>query len=268
MLDRQAVVGDRPAPPLPATSCRSRARLVPLELPAPTTWTLVAVATAACDVGDDLRRRLLADAVVARAARAAAAGEEQAGSRATAASQRAGTNRIAPMLAAFARRFSSRTGRIGLACDASGIHHLGVAVADLDEAVETYRRLFGAELELRETIDEQGVETALLRVGDGRIELLASLDARDARSAGSSSGAGPGMHHVAFEVDDVGRELERLAADGCRADRRRSPGAGLLGLRDRLRPPARHGRGARGAGRAWLRASGSGSRSPFEAASR
>ena len=49
-----------------------------------------------------------------------------------------------------------------------GIHHLGVAVTDLDEALATYARLFGAELEHRETVPEQGVEAASLRVGDSR----------------------------------------------------------------------------------------------------
>jgi methylmalonyl-CoA/ethylmalonyl-CoA epimerase len=96
---------------------------------------------------------------------------------------------------------------------ASGIHHVGVAVADLDEAVDVYRRLFGAELELRETVAEQGVETALLRVGDGRIELLSSLEP-DTPVGRFLERRGPGMHHVAFEVDDVGSELRRLEAEG------------------------------------------------------
>jgi methylmalonyl-CoA/ethylmalonyl-CoA epimerase len=96
---------------------------------------------------------------------------------------------------------------------ATGIHHLGVAVTDLDEAVETYRRLFGAEVELRETVDEQGVETALLRVGDGRIELLSSLEP-DTPVGRFLERRGPGMHHVAFEVADVGSELRRLESEG------------------------------------------------------
>ena len=95
----------------------------------------------------------------------------------------------------------------------SGIHHLGVAVSDLDAAVETYRRLFGAEVELRETLEEQGVETALLRVGNDRIELLSSLDP-DTPVGRFLERRGPGMHHVAFEVDDVAAELELLVAEG------------------------------------------------------
>jgi methylmalonyl-CoA/ethylmalonyl-CoA epimerase len=95
----------------------------------------------------------------------------------------------------------------------TGIHHLGVAVEDLDEAVDVYQRLFGAELEFRETVAEQGVETALLRIGDGRIELLSSLEP-DTPVGRFLERRGPGMHHVAFEVEDVGTELRRLEAEG------------------------------------------------------
>ena len=96
---------------------------------------------------------------------------------------------------------------------ASGIHHVGVAVADLDEAVDRYRRLFGAELEQRETVADQGVEAVSLRVGDGRVELLGALGPETPVGRFLAT-RGPGMHHVAFEVDDVASELERLAADG------------------------------------------------------
>ena len=64
-----------------------------------------------------------------------------------------------------------------------GIHHLGVAVADLDEAVASYERLLGAELEHRELVPDQGVEAASLRVGAGRVELLASLGELSAQGA-------------------------------------------------------------------------------------
>jgi methylmalonyl-CoA epimerase len=111
---------------------------------------------------------------------------------------------------------------------ARGIHHLGVAVADLDEAVERYRRLFGAELEHRETVAEQGVEAASLRVGSSRVELLASLGPETPVGKFLAK-RGPGMHHVAFEVDDVGSELERLAADGAELIDK-EPRQGLFGL--------------------------------------
>jgi len=108
------------------------------------------------------------------------------------------------------------------------IHHLGVAVADLDEAVEAYRRLFGAELEHRETVPDQGVEAASLRLGEGRVELLAALGP-DTPVGKFLAKRGPGMHHLAIEVDDVGAELDRLAADGAELIDE-EPRRGLFGL--------------------------------------
>jgi methylmalonyl-CoA/ethylmalonyl-CoA epimerase len=110
----------------------------------------------------------------------------------------------------------------------AGIHHVGVAVADLDEAVDTYTRLFGAELEHRETVVEQGVEAALMRIGSGRIELLSSLDP-DTPVGRFLEKRGPGMHHVAFEVDDVSAELDRLALAGTELIDQR-PRPGIFGL--------------------------------------
>ena len=109
-----------------------------------------------------------------------------------------------------------------------GIHHLGVAVEDLDEAVATYERLFGAELEHRETVQEQGVEAASLRVGSDRVELLASLG-EDTPVGKFLAKRGPGMHHVAYEVDDVGEALDELAAQGAELIDER-PRRGLFGL--------------------------------------
>ncbi len=111
---------------------------------------------------------------------------------------------------------------------ATGIHHLGVAVDDLDEAVDTYRRLFGATLEHRELLSDQGVDAAFLQVGGSRIELLASVDA-DTPVGRFIERRGPGMHHVAFEVDDVAAELDRLAGEGTELIDER-PRTGIHGL--------------------------------------
>ncbi len=111
---------------------------------------------------------------------------------------------------------------------AKGIHHLGVAVRDLDAAVYTYTRLFGAKLEHRETVPEQGVEAAALRVGEDRVELLSALGPETPVGRFLAK-RGPGMHHVAFEVDDVGRELDRLAAGGTELIDE-TPRRGLFGL--------------------------------------
>ena len=121
-----------------------------------------------------------------------------------------------------------------------GIHHLGVAVEDLDTALSTYDRLFGAELEHRETLEEQGVEAASLRIGSDRVELLAALG-DDTPVGKFLSKRGPGMHHVAFEVDDVGAALDELTAEGAELIDAR-PRRGLFGLQVAfVHPDAVHG---------------------------
>ena len=97
--------------------------------------------------------------------------------------------------------------------EARGIHHVGVAVSDLDEAVRTYERLFGGRLEHRSRVDDQGVEAASICVGSSRIELLASLG-DDTPVGKFLAKRGPGMHHVAYEVDDVRAAVAELAAGG------------------------------------------------------
>jgi methylmalonyl-CoA/ethylmalonyl-CoA epimerase len=121
-----------------------------------------------------------------------------------------------------------------------GIHHLGVAVDDLDSALATYERLFGAELEHRETVEEQGVEAASIRIGSDRVELLAALG-EDTPVGKFLSKRGPGMHHVAYEVDDVGAALDELAAEGAELIDAR-PRRGLFGLQVAfVHPDAVHG---------------------------
>ncbi len=97
--------------------------------------------------------------------------------------------------------------------EARGIHHVGLAVADLDEAVSTYERLFGGRLEHRVRVDDQGVEAASVRVGSGRVELLAPLG-EDTPVGKFLAKRGPGMHHVAYEVEDVRVFLRELAGHG------------------------------------------------------
>jgi methylmalonyl-CoA epimerase len=121
-----------------------------------------------------------------------------------------------------------------------GIHHLGVAVRDLDDALATYDRLFGATVEHRASVPEQGVEAAAVLVGSGRVELLAPTG-DDTPVGRFLAKRGPGMHHVAYEVDDVGAELERLAASGALLIDER-PRSGLFGLEVAfVHPDAVHG---------------------------
>ncbi len=112
--------------------------------------------------------------------------------------------------------------------DARGIHHVGVAVEDLDEAVRSYERLFGGRVEHRATVEEQGVEAVLVRIGESRVELLAALS-EDTPVGRFLARRGPGMHHVAYEVDDVRAavaELAELGAELIDVEPRR----GLFGL--------------------------------------
>jgi methylmalonyl-CoA/ethylmalonyl-CoA epimerase len=112
--------------------------------------------------------------------------------------------------------------------DARGIHHLGVAVDDLDAALSTYARLFGAELEHRATVPAQGVHAAVVRVGEGRVELLEPLG-EDTPVGRFLAKRGPGMHHVAYEVDDVAQALAGLSDAGVELIDE-EPRQGLFGL--------------------------------------
>ena len=109
-----------------------------------------------------------------------------------------------------------------------GVHHLGVAVVDLDEAVERYARLFDATLEHRDAVGEQGVEAASVLVGEARIELVTPTD-EDTPVGRFLAKRGPGMHHVAYEVDDVETEIARLAEAGVHLIDE-TPRRGLFGL--------------------------------------
>lgn len=121
-----------------------------------------------------------------------------------------------------------------------GIHHLGVAVPDLDEAIETYTRLFGATLEHRAIVPGQGVEAAAVLIGDSRVELLAPT-ADDTPVGRFLARRGPGLHHVAYVVDDLAAALADLAAAGAQLIDE-SPRAGLFGLQVAfVHPDAVHG---------------------------
>jgi methylmalonyl-CoA epimerase len=115
-----------------------------------------------------------------------------------------------------------------------------MAVDDLDAAVETYERLFGAELEHRQTVPAQGVEAASLLVGSSRVELLAPLG-EDTPVGRFLARRGPGMHHVAYEVDDVGGALADLAGEGVELIDS-EPRSGLFGMQVAfVHPGAVHG---------------------------
>jgi len=97
--------------------------------------------------------------------------------------------------------------------DVRSVHHVAFAVEDLDEAVQTYESLLGAEVEVRGRLENQGVEAVYLRLGDGRVELVCPLG-EDTHVGRFLARRGPGMHHVGFAVADVASAVEELAAKG------------------------------------------------------
>ena len=115
-----------------------------------------------------------------------------------------------------------------------------MAVENLEEAVETYRSVFGAELEHRETVPSQGVEAAAVRVGDSRVELLRALG-EDTPVGKFIANRGPGVHHVAYEVSDLRGQLKLLAEQGVELIDD-EPHEGLFGLEVAfVHPHAMHG---------------------------
>jgi methylmalonyl-CoA/ethylmalonyl-CoA epimerase len=93
------------------------------------------------------------------------------------------------------------------------IDHIGVAVEDLDAAIELYESSFEMALAHRETVESQGVEAVLLDVGDGHVELLRPLGA-DTAVGKFIERKGPGLHHVAYAVDDIDSTLGALRDAG------------------------------------------------------
>jgi methylmalonyl-CoA epimerase len=93
------------------------------------------------------------------------------------------------------------------------IDHIGVAVEDLDAAVEFYRERFGMAEQHREVVEQQGVEAVLLEIGEGHVELLSPLGPDTAVGKFLAS-RGPGLHHVAYQTSDIDLALEKVRAAG------------------------------------------------------
>jgi methylmalonyl-CoA/ethylmalonyl-CoA epimerase len=93
------------------------------------------------------------------------------------------------------------------------IDHIGVAVEDIDAAIGLYEKSFAMQLAHRETVEEQGVEAVLLDVGDGHVELLAPLGP-ETPVGKYLARKGPGLHHVAYAVEDIDATLRQVAVAG------------------------------------------------------
>ncbi len=95
------------------------------------------------------------------------------------------------------------------------IDHVGVAVEDLDVALELYRDRLGMREQHRETVEQFGVEAALVEVGEGHVELLEPTTEESAVGRFLARN-GPGIHHVAYQTDDIDAALERAREAGLR----------------------------------------------------
>lgn len=93
------------------------------------------------------------------------------------------------------------------------IDHIGVAVEDLDAAIELYKQRFEMGEQHREVVEEQGVEAVLLEIGEGHVELLKPLGP-DTAVGKFLARSGPGLHHVAYQTSDIDAALEQVKAAG------------------------------------------------------
>jgi len=105
------------------------------------------------------------------------------------------------------------------------IDHLGIAVADIDQALQFYEGALGMQVVHREAVPHERVKVAMLPVGETRIELLQATDP-DSTIAKFLAKRGPGLHHIALRVDDLTAAVERLKATGARLLNEPRQGAG------------------------------------------
>lgn len=95
------------------------------------------------------------------------------------------------------------------------IEHIGIAVKDLEAANKIYKAVLGAEHYKTETVESEGVSTSFFKIGESKIELLAATH-DESPIAKFIEKRGEGIHHMAFYVDDINAEIERLKAEGFR----------------------------------------------------
>ncbi|MBB5618982.1 methylmalonyl-CoA/ethylmalonyl-CoA epimerase [Pedobacter cryoconitis] len=93
------------------------------------------------------------------------------------------------------------------------IEHIGIAVKDLDASCSLYEKLLGTAAYKKESVVSEGVDTAFFRTGENKIELLAATVA-DSPVASFIGKRGEGIHHIAFDVDDIYAEMKRLKNEG------------------------------------------------------
>jgi len=93
------------------------------------------------------------------------------------------------------------------------IEHIGIAVKDLEQSGSLYERLLGKASYKKETVESEGVDAAFFLIGNNKIELLSARN-EESPIAKFIAKRGEGIHHIAFDVDDILSEMERLKAEG------------------------------------------------------
>lgn len=93
------------------------------------------------------------------------------------------------------------------------VEHVGIAVENLPEAISTYEKILNTECYKTEKVESQQVDTAFLKAGESKIELLGATSP-DSTVKKFIQKRGEGVHHVAFEVDDIESEMQRLQGEG------------------------------------------------------
>ena len=120
------------------------------------------------------------------------------------------------------------------------IEHVALAVSDLDEAIGHYERVWGLKVSHRERVEDQAVEEAMMALGDSHLQLIAPTEAGTSVSKFLST-RGEGLHHIAYEVDDLELALADLRAKGVRLideTPRRGGGGAMVAF---VHPRSNHG---------------------------
>jgi methylmalonyl-CoA/ethylmalonyl-CoA epimerase len=93
------------------------------------------------------------------------------------------------------------------------IEHLGIAVKNIEESLKTFEVLLGSGCYKMEEVQSEGVKTAFIQIGESKIELLQATNP-DSPIAKYLEKRGPGIHHIAFDVDNLQMEIDRLTEEG------------------------------------------------------